>query len=223
MNFVQWLSSLDELLFELMSWLVFFPVTLWKTLSRPLETMRYAEEQQALPRELQYRGAVHPPVMLILTTVVSQAISLSIDGTNPIVASNRGLASLVNDNTTLLLLRITLYGVFALIVAVRKVRRSGVELTRDTLKAPFYAQCYFVSSIALFVAIGTTAVTHKMPWVQAAGAVVLVGALLFYMIVEVRWFRRELDQSIGRSIYDAGRGTVESLFVFFLVSALFTQ
>lgn len=223
MNFVQWLSSLDELLFELMSWLVFFPVTLWKTLTRPLATMRYAEEQQKLNRELQYRGAVHPPVMLILTTVVSQAISLSIDGTSPIVLSHRGLANLVNDNTTLLLLRITLYGVFALIVAVRKVRRSGVELTRDTLKAPFYAQCYFVSSIALFVAIGTTAVTHKLLWVHTGGVVVLVGALLFYMVIEVRWFMRELNQPVGRSIYDAGRGTVESLFVFFLVGILFAQ
>lgn len=223
MHFVQWLSSLDELLFELMSWLVFFPVTLWRTLTRPLETMRYAQTQQALARELQYRGAVHPPVMLILATVVSQAVGLAIDGTSPIVTSHRGLANLVDDNTTLLLLRITLFGVFALIVAVRKVLRSGVELTRDTLKAPFYAQCYFVSSIALLVSIGVTAVGHGVPWVRAAGALLLMGALVFYVIVEVRWFARELDQSIGRSILDAGRGTIESVVVFFLASALFVQ
>lgn len=28
MNFMQWLNSLDELLYEVVSWIVFFPVTL---------------------------------------------------------------------------------------------------------------------------------------------------------------------------------------------------
>lgn len=48
MNFVQWLNSLDELLYELMSWFVFFPVTLWKVLRHPLAMMRYAEDQLKL-------------------------------------------------------------------------------------------------------------------------------------------------------------------------------
>ena len=223
MNFVQWLSSLDELLYELMSWLVFFPVTLWRTVRRPLMTMRYAEEQLLLDQELQYRDGVSPPIMLILAAVVSQALGLAVSGTNPIVASHHGLANLVNDNTTLLLLRITLFGVVALIVAVRKVRRSGVALTRETLKPPFYAQCYLVAPVALAVAVGTACVADSDAAVRIVGVAVLAAGLGFFAGVQVRWFARELDQSIGRSIADAAIGLVEALVVFVAMGALFAR
>lgn len=52
MNFVQWLNSLDEFLYELMSWIVFLPVTIWKILRHPLSTMEYAEAQLALGQEI---------------------------------------------------------------------------------------------------------------------------------------------------------------------------
>ncbi len=37
MNFFNLLQSLDELLYEVMSWLVFYPITLWRTLVHPLQ------------------------------------------------------------------------------------------------------------------------------------------------------------------------------------------
>jgi len=40
MDFMRLLQSLEELLYELVSWLVFYPVTLWRTLTRPREMMR---------------------------------------------------------------------------------------------------------------------------------------------------------------------------------------
>ena len=48
---MKWLNSLDELLFEVMSWLIFFPLTLWRTLAQPLTMMAYADEQFALPED----------------------------------------------------------------------------------------------------------------------------------------------------------------------------
>ena len=47
MHFMQLLKSLDELLYEVMSWLVFFPLTLWRTLTQPITMMEYAESQAA--------------------------------------------------------------------------------------------------------------------------------------------------------------------------------
>jgi hypothetical protein len=141
MNFVQWLSSLDELLYELMSWIIFFPLTLWRIVRHPLKTMHYAEEQLLLDPERQYRGSVSPPIMLMLTIVIVQGLSLALDGPNSIVSSRHGLAGLVNDNTTLLLLRVILFGTFAIILATRKVQRSDLDVDRDTLKPAFYAQC----------------------------------------------------------------------------------
>ncbi|HVF93134.1 MAG TPA: hypothetical protein VM900_02355 [Sphingomonas sp.] len=221
MNFVQWLNSLDELLYELMSWLIFFPVTLWRILRHPLATMRYAEEQLGLEPDKQYRGTVSPPIMLILTIVVVQGIGLAVDGPNPIVANRHGLAGLVNDNTTLLLVRLVLFGTFALILATRKVQRSAVDLDRDTLKPPFYAQCYAISPFALLASGGLSATAHHHPALQLAGGIALAASFLFYGVVQIRWFRQELGQSIARSIVDASIGMIASIAFTICFSLLF--
>ncbi len=179
MPFVQMLKSLDELLYELMSWFVFFPITLWRLLRHPLAMMRYAEDQLKLEQDTQYRGTLSPPVMLILTIAVIECVDLAVQGANPIVASRHGLAGLVNDDTSLLFLRLALFGAFALVLATRKVHRSDVDLDRDTLKPPFYAQCYAIAPFALLLSGGVTAVAQPNSGVELAGGIAIVAALLF--------------------------------------------
>jgi len=221
MNIVQWLNSLDELLYEFMGWLVFFPLTLWRTIIRPETTLKYAEDQLKLPQEEQYRGTVSPPIMLILSILVSQAIGLAVDGTNPILSSKRGLAGLVNDNTTLLLLRIFLFGIFAVVAATYKVKRSGLVLDRDTLKPPFYAQCYAVAPLALIMGIGTVCAGHSFQYVRHLGAILVVGSLLIYGTTQIRWLKRELGQSLLRSTLDASLIMIISLFCFVTIGMVF--
>ncbi|WP_419809700.1 hypothetical protein [Sphingomonas sp.] len=221
MNFVLWLNSLDELLYELMSWLVFFPITLWRIVRHPLATMRYAEEQLLLERKRQYRETVSPPIMLILTVVAVDGLGIAIDGANPIVTSKRGLAGLVDDNTTLLLLRLVLFGLFALVLASRKVNRSAEPLNRDTLKPPFYAQCYAISPFAILVSGGTSMVSHHQLPLQVAGVGAIAAALLFYGVVEIRWLSRELSQSLPRSFLDASIGMVTSIVLTIGLGLLF--
>lgn len=58
---MKWLNSLDELLYEVMSWLVFYPLTLWRTLLQPIGMMKYADRQLDLPEAEQYTDALSPP------------------------------------------------------------------------------------------------------------------------------------------------------------------
>lgn len=221
MPFLQLLRSLDELLYELMSWFLFFPVTLWRLIRHPLATLRYAEDQLLLEPECQYRGTLSPPVMLILTIALAEAVDIAIHGANVIVTSRRGLSGLVSDDTSLLLLRLALFGSFALVLSARKVQRSVIDLDRDSLKPAFYAQCYAVSPFALLLSFGITAANMPHPTLKIVGAVAVVAALLFYIIVEVRWFRRELNQSVARSIADALIGLVASLAITIGLGVLF--
>ena len=64
MDFMKWLNSLDELLYEVMSWLLFFPVTLWRASVQPLRTMGYVEQQVSVPAEEQYAAVLSPPLFL---------------------------------------------------------------------------------------------------------------------------------------------------------------
>ncbi|BBK29388.1 hypothetical protein EDC65_2568 [Stella humosa] len=221
MNIFQFLNSLDELLYELMSWFVFFPVTMWRLLRHPIATMRYAEEQLRLDENRQYRGTVSPPIMLILTVAVTQCIDLAVDNTNPIVTSHQGLAELISDNTSLFLLRLVLFGSFAILLATRKVQRSAVDLDRDSLKPAFYAQCYAIAPFALLVSSGTIALGHALLPVQVLGLTALVAAFLFYGAVQVRWFQQALDQSVFRSIVDAAIGMIGSFAITLGLALLF--
>ncbi|NWK96381.1 hypothetical protein DM806_12065 [Sphingobium lactosutens] len=221
MNFVQWLNSLDELLYEVMSWLVFYPITLWRILRHPLATMHYAQDQLRLNQDQQYRATVSPPVMLILTIVLIQGLGLAIDGTNAIVKHRHGLASLVNDNTTLLFLRLVLFGTFALVLAARKVHRSEQDLDRDTLKPAFYAQCYAISPFALLLSGGVSATAHFHGSVQLLGLAAIIAAFLFYGIVQIRWFQQELRQSWFRSFIDASIGMIVSIIATATLGLLF--
>lgn len=220
MHFLNFLNSLDELLYELMSWIIFFPVTLWRTIRRPLATMTYAFEQLHMPEGRQYRATVSPPIMLILAVLIGQVVDIALHGTNPLVKSDKGLASLIDDNTTLLMLRILLFGLFPLILATRYVRRSEFELDRDTLKAPFYAQCLALAPVALAFTLGTSLFLQNETPQQIIGFILLGFAVLFLVIVEVRWFSRELKQSHGRSLLDVGLALIESLAIFFGVGII---
>jgi len=223
MTFLQLLSSLDELLYELMSWLIFLPITLWRILRAPLVMMRYAEDQLALEPDRQYTATLSPPIMLILTIVLSQALGLAFEGVSPIVADHHGLAGLVNDNTTLLILRLFLFGIFALVLATWKVHRSQIDLDRDSLKPAFYAQCYATAPFALVIGLAGIVLAYPDIRWQVGGLALLLGSLLVYGVIQIRWFRAELDEPLIRACLDATVGMVGSLLIFVPFAFLFTR
>lgn len=145
---------------------------------------------------------------------------MALHGTNPLVTSQKGLASLVDDNTTLLLLRILLFGLFPLMLATRHVRSSEFDLDRDTLKAPFYAQCFAMAPVALAFTLGTSLLLQPAAAQRLWGFGLFGFALLFFAIVEVRWFCTQLNRSIAQSVGDVCLGLIESLVIFIVIALL---
>ena len=222
MNFMQWLRSLDDLLYEVMAWLVFFPVTLWRTVSRPLTMMNYANWELHDKEEEQFTDTLSPPLFLILSLLVSHGIGLSLGGgTNPILASNRGLASLISDNTSLLLLRVVVFSIFPLMLAVRFAHASRSQLTRQGLKAPFYAQCYAAAPLALIVGVGTALAHSRFEWLNGVAVAAVVLAILTYLVVQARWFAQHLNSSIGRGLLNAGAGLLVGTILALGIAILF--
>ncbi len=138
MNFMQLLKSLDDLLYEVMSWLVFYPVTMWRALTRPLKMMDYSDAELGDRVEEQYTDTLSPPLFLLLSLIISHLVELaSIGGQPALVSEYRGLAGPVDDDTSLLILRLLMFSIFPLIMATRLVRKQRIGLTRDTLRPPF--------------------------------------------------------------------------------------
>ena len=61
MNALTLLRSVEELLYEVASWLVFYPKTLWMTLSGPLRAMAYSDREQHDKPEQQYLETLRSP------------------------------------------------------------------------------------------------------------------------------------------------------------------
>lgn len=222
MDFMKWLSSLDELLFEMMSWLVFFPVTLWKTLSRPLAMVRYANEELDQSENVPFAKAVSPPLFLVLAMLLSAGLGEALGEQDALVNSQHGLATLIADSKSALVLRVLLFALFPLLMSVIFIRAAKLPLERMTLRRIFYGQCYPGGAFALILSIG--AALSQLP--TAGDNVVIIGNLVMlaavgnYILVEARFFRAELFDGWLRALSAALAGVVSGFAILIAVGLL---
>lgn len=220
---MKWLSSLDELLYEVMSWLLFFPITLWRSAFRPLDIMSQIEGEAALPEGKQYAAVLSPPLFLALSLLVAHSTSTALGQTDGIIANHHGLADLVNDNASALVLRVIIFAAFPLFLAARLVRRGGVKLDRATLRQPFYEQCYPAAIFALGFSIGTSLGVDEQPTVSTAGHWLAALSIVNFWVVETRWFRKVLGGGYLRAAGNVFIGMLEGSAFLVFVAFLFTR
>lgn len=222
MNFMAIIKSLDDLLYEVLSWLIFYPITLWRALTRPLKMMDYSDHELGQTQEQQYTDTLSPPLFLLVSLLVSHGLELALVGDSPLIASKRGLAALVTDDTSLLMLRLVVFGVFPLMFATRMVRLQRRGLTRETLRRPFYAQCYAVAPFALVFSVGSTLGQVHHLWVEVTGLVFQAVALIVFGLVQARWFAQHLKRGMMAGFGYATLAMVESLFLLALTMPFLT-
>ncbi len=217
MDFMRLLQSLEELLYELVSWLVFYPVTLWRTLTRPREMMRYADIELGDAMEERYKDTLSPPLFLLLTLLFAHGLELAL-----IAHRDDGLLpDMLRNDTNLLIFRAFLFSFFPLLMAVRLLRHAGTELDRETLKPPFYSQCYVAAPFAFGFSSGMNIARAGHPeWVVAGTAITLL-SLLWYVVVEVRWFRQDLRIGTPLALWLVARTVVEAMVLLLLATAAF--
>jgi hypothetical protein len=75
-DFLRIVRSLEDLLYEVMTWLVFYPRTLWRILAHPAETLRYSDAEQGDAPEEQYTDTLSPPLFLMLTVLLAHGVEL---------------------------------------------------------------------------------------------------------------------------------------------------
>ena len=192
MNFMQFLKSLDDFLYEVMSWLIFYPITMWRTLRHPLTMMNYSDAELHDREERQYTDTLAPPIFLLISLLISQGIELALVGNNPMIADTTGLDALVDDETSLLIFRLLTFSIFPLVMAVRLVRKRRIGLNRDTLRPPFYSQCYVAAPFVLVLGLASSFMRTGLPWAIEGALGAIVVALLWYGTLQARWYMQHL-------------------------------
>ncbi len=196
MDFMKIIESLDEALYTVMGWLVFYPLTLWRALVHPLAMMAYADREVSDTPEDQYDDAIRPPLFLFLSLLISHGLETLIAGRNALLTSNRGLEALVDTDLALLALRLVLFSLFALLMSVFMLRRQGLKLTHSNLRRPFYGQCFTTAPLALMAGIATLLPILDVSHGRMAGALLGFFTAGWYLAVQSLWFSTRLG--IGR-------------------------
>jgi hypothetical protein len=197
MDFVKLLRSLEEFLYEAMTWLLFYPSTLWRVVRGPLKMMRYSDKEQGNPSEQQYTGAVSPPLFMMLSILLAHILELSVHQS---ITFREGFRSIFQTDQTFLLLRCVVYGLYPLAFASMLVRKLGIPLDRDSLRAPFFAQCYVTAPCALLSGLASIGLRMQDLAVVGVSLLLALGTLAWFLAVQTRWFRERTGMSLFRAL-----------------------
>ncbi|TJZ92298.1 hypothetical protein FA743_08585 [Paracoccus gahaiensis] len=214
MDLMALVRSIEELLYEIASWVLFFPLTLWKCVRHPIRMMRYGASELTDKSEHRFAEALSPPILLILTLALLHLIEIP-----PSEELARAMSWLFEDDRDLLIFRAGVFGLLPLFCAVLDLRRKGAAVTRETLRPPFYSHCYLATPFILVVDLALIAAQRPMSGVAAL--TLTLGAIGWYVGALAVWVKREarigIVQAVGRA---AATLTAFVVIVFLGLSAL---
>jgi hypothetical protein len=224
MDFLKILRSIEELLYEVMSWLVFYPLTLWRSLRHPLRMMRYSDAEQSEKAEQQYLETLSPPLFLVLSILLAYWVEIATGAPQPVaVGPEHGIGrTLLRSTQNLLAFRAVAFSIFPLMFAAASLRCAGKLLDRHTLRAPFFSQCFPAGVLAILLSLGVMLPRYDDPLRQAAGTAVSLAAVVWYVAVQWQWFRRIEGQSAGGATRVVAATFAGGLALLLLAGALVT-
>lgn len=198
MNAMKILQSVEELLFEVMSWLLFYPRTLMMTLRHPLRTMHYSDAEQRDRPEKQYLETLSPPLFLVLSILLAHGLELLFgvpvtDEPNPV---SRFITA--NDQN-LLAFRALMFSLHPLVFAWTFLKLSGHKIDRDSLRTPFFAQCYLSGATSILVSLGSLGLDDPAMWSTVAGIALVVAITVWYVAIQRLWLMAVPDMKTWKA------------------------
>jgi hypothetical protein len=188
MDFLRIIQSLEELLYEVMTWLVFYPRTLWRSIRHPIKLLHYSDRELKDAPDDQFTDLLSPPLFLFLTILLSHLIEVAFHQSLPKVTTKLGEQIMASDEN-LLILRATLFSIYPLSFAVMRLNRQKTPLNRATLRQPFFAQCYIAGPAALLLGIASLLMRASQPSLILTGATLALLTITCYLRIEIIWLR----------------------------------
>ena len=221
MDFVKIVRSVEEALYEVMSWLIFYPLTLWRVLRHPLKTMRYSDAEQRDKPEEQYLETLSPPLFLVQSLLLNHGMGM-LTPAEPAMETQVG--RLIEGSVqNMMVFQSLLFSLHPLLFAAALVVFDGKKLDRDSLKAPFFAQCYLAGATAILVGLSALFM-ETTGWLAATGVALLLGATVWYLNVQRQWLMKARNmtqiKALGLSVGIFGLCGLIMLVVLIVVSGV---
>ena len=198
MDFMRLLKSLEELLYEVMVMLVFFPRTLYLTVRHPQRMMDYADTELGDVQSDQYNDTLSPPLFLMICLVISHMVEAALP--------NSGISQLpafLQDTQNLLIFRVFMFSLVPLVLSLRLLSRLGIALDRDTLRPVFFSQCFVTAPIAMLVGLATAIARAGGEIGTMVSWLLFAGGAFWYVAQQTLWFRTKLSIGTAAALANA--------------------
>lgn len=199
MDLMRILRSLEEFLYELVGWLVFYPRTFWRVLRHPAAIARYTQLELEQPDERQFTETISPVLMLILSVVLAHALEM-LSRAPPLPTSTPVTQLLFGSEQALLLTRCVVFCGYALVAALSILQQQRKAITRETLRSPFSVQAFLVSPFVVMLSAGTLIARMEQAWAGATGGVLIAGGCLWYLWARASAYRALVDIGWGNAL-----------------------
>ncbi|UNK56329.1 hypothetical protein MNQ95_09085 [Pseudoxanthomonas daejeonensis] len=186
MDLMRLLRSLEEFLYELVGWLVFYPRTFWRVLRHPGAMARYTRLELAQPPERQFEETISPVLMLILSVVLAHVAEMALKVSLPTMSTPVGQL-LFGSEQFLLLTRSAVFCIYALGAALGTLRQDGSKVTRATLREPFSIQAFLACPFVVMFSIGEQ--LARTAEAREAGVVLACAAVVWYIVARAIAYR----------------------------------
>jgi hypothetical protein len=220
MDFIGIIRSLEELLYEVMSWLIFYPRTMLRILINPTRMTLYSDsELNDTPTE-RYADSLSPPMLLMLTIALTHGIELAVGlkGTSELRADSV-LAGIMANEKNLLIVRALITAIIPMVIALIAMRAQRQPLDRNTLRQPFFSQCFLATPFAFAISMATVLGRRGGDTADSLAIALGVAAFIWLCWAETRWFARQQDLGAGAALL-AGVGSVIAALTAALLVAL---
>lgn len=188
MDLIRLLRSLEEFLYELIGWFVFYPRTFLRIVFHPGATACYTRAELGKDIDSQFQDTISPVLMLILSVAIAHVVELAANLPVPTTASP-ARQFLFGTEQGILLTRSTIFCVFALGASLGTLRRERLPVTRASLREPFSIQAFLVSPFVVFLSIAALVVRTNTGWVQTIGFVIAGASIAWYIFARTAAYR----------------------------------
>jgi len=186
------LQALEDLIFEIMAWIMLLPKTLFQVIFTPVKIIDYVRSEWEKKPEERFDQFLSPIFFWIMVAVLPLTYTLLTEKE----LQQDGIFAVFSENKLLLgaciaALPLLVYVTWIELINNRPIRKSA-------LRQMFYVQCYITSPAVLFVTFvfRLTTTLSMFQWYLLASIVFLVFYETFVMKVELK---KNGFQSVGHA------------------------
>lgn len=196
MDFFNFAKAVEQGIYDVMMWILFYPLTLLRMLVSPASTLQYVYAEARGNPDVAFSEAMRPALMIFISIAIGTFLTPFTDEQRALLQGTP-IGSLVTSSWFFLIFyRMVVFSFFPLCGALLLDMLTPGPISRETLRTPFYLQCYICAPFALVASPTLVNIQHDSLPVYAAFAAVT----FWFLAVQYIFFRTYARQTVLRSL-----------------------